>query len=193
MVTHHLNAFDASNACGLYYKSNNGLLRPVGEDNQPGRNKRLCRRGNSQRKSGFVNGPVTASRNFTCSNCKTNETVLWRKGPEGRSPLCNPCGLFYKLHGTHRSPEKRKKIHRRNRKRPGIRGKTAFLSGSESSERDYESGSPGSTDRDITRENNCVKEEGDDRSSDILAHYRWFSETVSEGPGPCLSFMNHTL
>jgi GATA zinc finger len=58
---------------------------------------------------------VTANRNLTCYNCNTNNTVLWRKGPEGQSPLCNPCGLFYKLHGAHRDPEKKKEIHRRNR------------------------------------------------------------------------------
>jgi len=65
--------------------------------------------------SHFRVGPVTANRNITCGNCGTNHTVLWRKGPDGCSQLCNPCGLFYKLHGTHRSPEKKKEIHRRNR------------------------------------------------------------------------------
>lgn len=63
----------------------------------------------------FRSGPVTANRSITCANCGTNNTVLWRKGPDGQSPLCNPCGLFYKLHGSHRSPEKKKEIHRRNR------------------------------------------------------------------------------
>ena len=63
----------------------------------------------------FRAGPVTANRNLSCANCGTNTTVLWRKGPDGQSPLCNPCGLFYKLHGSHRSPEKKKEIHRRNR------------------------------------------------------------------------------
>ncbi|KAG0740628.1 hypothetical protein G6F57_005427 [Rhizopus arrhizus] len=34
-----------------------------------------------------------------CSNCHTTNTPLWRRNPEGE-PLCNACGLFYKLHGT---------------------------------------------------------------------------------------------
>lgn len=34
-----------------------------------------------------------------CSNCHTTNTPLWRRDPEG-NPLCNACGLFYKLHGV---------------------------------------------------------------------------------------------
>ncbi|KII92376.1 hypothetical protein PLICRDRAFT_172475 [Plicaturopsis crispa FD-325 SS-3] len=34
-----------------------------------------------------------------CTNCHTTNTPLWRRDPEGQ-PLCNACGLFYKLHGV---------------------------------------------------------------------------------------------
>ncbi|KAJ3823819.1 hypothetical protein EV361DRAFT_794093 [Lentinula raphanica] len=34
-----------------------------------------------------------------CTNCRTTNTPLWRRDPEGQ-PLCNACGLFYKLHGV---------------------------------------------------------------------------------------------
>lgn len=53
--------------------------------------------------------------NFSCHNCETKATPLWRRDDDG-NPLCNACGLFYKLHGTKR-PLKLKTdfIKRRNR------------------------------------------------------------------------------
>ena len=105
---------DNSNACGLYYKSN-GHFRALEGESRVIRAKKARKAGDLHVSHQFRAGPVTANRNITCANCGTNNTVLWRKGPDGQSPLCNPCGLFYKLHGTHRSPEKRKEIHRRNR------------------------------------------------------------------------------
>ncbi|KAK7037381.1 hypothetical protein VNI00_011131 [Paramarasmius palmivorus] len=36
-----------------------------------------------------------------CTNCQTTNTPTWRRDPDGR-PLCNTCGLFYKLHGAAR-------------------------------------------------------------------------------------------
>jgi hypothetical protein len=31
-----------------------------------------------------------------CEHCGTDETPLWRKGPEGRPTLCNVCGMRFK-------------------------------------------------------------------------------------------------
>ena len=103
-----------SNACGLYYKSN-GHFRALEGESRVIRSKKPRKAGDMHVSQSYRSGPVTANRNLTCANCGTNNTVLWRKGPDGQSPLCNPCGLFYKLHGSHRSPEKKKEIHRRNR------------------------------------------------------------------------------
>ncbi|CAF1554604.1 unnamed protein product, partial [Adineta steineri] len=32
-----------------------------------------------------------------CANCQTQNTTLWRRNSEGE-PVCNACGLYYKLH-----------------------------------------------------------------------------------------------
>ena len=51
----------------------------------------------------------------TCTNCGTSTTPLWRRNPEGH-PLCNACGLYYKLHNTLRPLSlKSDSIKRRNR------------------------------------------------------------------------------
>ncbi|KAJ2490192.1 Sodium- and chloride-dependent GABA transporter 1 [Coemansia sp. RSA 2050] len=50
-----------------------------------------------------------------CSNCSTTTTPLWRRDPEGK-PLCNACGLFFKLHGVTRPLRlKTNVIKKRNR------------------------------------------------------------------------------
>ncbi|KAK0079165.1 hypothetical protein PV325_001649 [Microctonus aethiopoides] len=33
----------------------------------------------------------------SCANCKTATTTLWRRNQAGE-PVCNACGLYYKLH-----------------------------------------------------------------------------------------------
>ncbi|KAI8068231.1 hypothetical protein BC940DRAFT_299464 [Gongronella butleri] len=51
-----------------------------------------------------------------CTNCHTANTPLWRRNDAGQ-PLCNACGLFYKLHGTVRPLAlKTDTIKKRNRR-----------------------------------------------------------------------------
>ncbi|KAK2704877.1 GATA-binding factor A-like [Artemia franciscana] len=83
------------NACGLYHRMN-GLNRPL---LKPPRR-------------------LTASRRLglCCTNCGTSTTTLWRRNNEGE-PVCNACGLYYKLHGVHRPLAMRKDgIQTRKRK-----------------------------------------------------------------------------
>ena len=48
----------------------------------------------------FVLQQSTARREGTsCSNCKTTQTTLWRRNQNGE-PVCNACGLYYKLHNV---------------------------------------------------------------------------------------------
>eukprot|EP00058_Branchiostoma_floridae_P014192 XP_002599680.1 hypothetical protein BRAFLDRAFT_205741 [Branchiostoma floridae] len=83
------------NACGLYHKMN-GQNRPL---IKPKRRLSAARRAGTQ-----------------CANCKTTTTTLWRRNQNG-DPVCNACGLYYKLHAVNRPLTMKKDgIQTRNRK-----------------------------------------------------------------------------
>ncbi|KAF8766977.1 GATA-binding factor A like protein [Argiope bruennichi] len=74
------------NACGLYSKMN-GMNRPL------------------MRPQKRLPGPLVAANRRAgqiCTNCGTTNTTLWRRNNHGE-PVCNACGLYYKLHGVNRS------------------------------------------------------------------------------------------
>ena len=48
--------------------------------------------------------PVKVLRKGVCTNCQTSNTSTWRKDGEGR-PLCNACGLYFRIHKIHRPAE----------------------------------------------------------------------------------------
>ncbi|KAI1716431.1 GATA zinc finger domain-containing protein [Ditylenchus destructor] len=50
-----------------------------------------------------------------CSNCNDHTTTLWRRNKQGQ-PVCNACGLYYKLHSVNR-PLSMKKSGVQTRKR----------------------------------------------------------------------------
>ncbi|XP_064652127.1 transcription factor GATA-4-like isoform X2 [Lineus longissimus] len=53
---------------------------------------------------------------LSCANCHTSTTTLWRRNNEGE-PVCNACGLYYKLHGVNRPLAMKKEgIQTRKRK-----------------------------------------------------------------------------
>ncbi|XP_058486615.1 GATA binding protein 1a [Solea solea] len=83
------------NACGLYHKMN-GQNRPL---IQP--KKRLI---------------VSKRAGTMCANCNTSTTTLWRRNTNGE-PVCNACGLYFKLHNVNRPLTMKKDgIQTRNRK-----------------------------------------------------------------------------
>ncbi|XP_023301936.2 probable serine/threonine-protein kinase yakA isoform X2 [Lucilia cuprina] len=52
----------------------------------------------------------------TCANCQTNSTTLWRRNNDG-NPVCNACGLYFKLHNMNRPLSMKKDgIQKRKRK-----------------------------------------------------------------------------
>jgi ribosomal protein L37AE/L43A len=64
-----------------------------------------------------------ADSNPACTHCETTTTPLWRRNAAGL-PLCNACGLFFKLHGKDRPLcLKTNVIKKRNRGSPVKRKK----------------------------------------------------------------------
>ncbi|XP_057371509.1 box A-binding factor-like isoform X2 [Daphnia carinata] len=116
------------NACGLY-KVNNGVHRPPARQTSSGGN---SNGGNgigghqphTPKRSSSASGGHSSTSNgngnrrsgLICSNCNTTVTTLWRRNTAGE-PVCNACGLYYKLHSTNRPPAMKKEgIQTRKRK-----------------------------------------------------------------------------
>ncbi|XP_022216337.2 box A-binding factor isoform X5 [Drosophila obscura] len=58
---------------------------------------------------------------LSCSNCLTTYTSLWRRNPAGE-PVCNACGLYFKLHSVTRPlAMKKDTIQKRKRKPKGAK------------------------------------------------------------------------
>ncbi|KAF6206351.1 hypothetical protein GE061_017584 [Apolygus lucorum] len=110
------------NACGLYHKMN-GMNRPLVKPV-----KRL------------VTPHTTATRRLglCCTNCGTGTTTLWRRNNDGE-PVCNACGLYFKLHGVNRPLAMRKDGIQTRKRKPK---KSSQESGASSSQPPSQQGDP---------------------------------------------------
>ncbi|KAJ3141894.1 hypothetical protein HK100_005808 [Physocladia obscura] len=59
---------------------------------------------------------VSVNNSHVCSNCGTNHTTLWRRNDAGH-PICNACGLYFRLHGVSRPTSAFKDVIRRRKRR----------------------------------------------------------------------------
>nr|CDI51734.1 siderophore biosynthesis regulatory protein URBS1 [Melanopsichium pennsylvanicum 4] len=67
-----------------------------------------------EKKEDDKNSAVGALR---CTNCQTTTTPLWRRDEDGNN-ICNACGLYHKLHGTHRPIGMKKTVIKRRKRIP---------------------------------------------------------------------------
>ncbi|KAI3619097.1 gata factor srep [Moniliophthora roreri] len=58
---------------------------------------------------------------LVCANCGTSTTPLWRRDDVGNN-ICNACGLYFKLHGTHRPNSMKKSVIKRRKRVPAAGG-----------------------------------------------------------------------
>lgn len=65
--------------------------------------------------------------NFSCQNCATKVTPLWRRGCDGEV-LCNACGLYFKLHGHTRPLTMKTDIIRKRCRSSGLLAPTSTKS-----------------------------------------------------------------
>lgn len=70
---------------------------------------------------GGKKGNKTAVGALSCANCGTSTTPLWRRDDVGNN-ICNACGLYFKLHGTHRPNSMKKTVIKRRKRVPAAAG-----------------------------------------------------------------------
>ncbi|XP_076548183.1 uncharacterized protein LOC117607043 isoform X4 [Osmia lignaria lignaria] len=99
---------------GCLYSKMNGVSRPsmrCGKPKQPVASSGVRRTG------------------VQCANCRTSNTTLWRRNNNGE-PVCNACGLYFKLHNVNRPLSMKKEgIQTRKRKPKNHSGMSGNLAG----------------------------------------------------------------
>ncbi|KAI8985608.1 hypothetical protein BD414DRAFT_417299 [Trametes punicea] len=123
----------ACNGCPTYNNAiQAGLVEPVnGQTSQKADNAPEA----APETSGAESSPVISSQTpgnsrsrarsavgaLSCANCGTSTTPLWRRDDVGNN-ICNACGLYFKLHGTHRPNSMKKTVIKRRKRVPAAPG-----------------------------------------------------------------------
>ncbi|KAK0180444.1 hypothetical protein PV327_006085 [Microctonus hyperodae] len=102
------------NACGIFNKMN-GTNRPS-----------MTRCHGPKMKQTIA--PSGRRAGIQCANCGTSNTTLWRRNNNGE-PVCNACGLYYKLHNVPRPLSMRKDITQQRKRKPKNHSAMGSLAG----------------------------------------------------------------
>ncbi|XP_053694102.1 box A-binding factor-like [Sabethes cyaneus] len=115
-----------------------------------------------------------------CSNCDTKTTSLWRRNQVGE-PVCNACGLYYKLHNVNRPlTMKKDNIQSRKRKPKGSKNTDGAASSNSKSSNSNSSGTNNNTNNNNSNNNNNSTTTSSNNNSSSTASSSVLGNSLSE-------------
>ncbi|KAL5273314.1 GATAe family protein [Megaselia abdita] len=78
-------------------------------------------RANTRQAKPKPNASASRRTGVSCQNCQTTTTTLWRRNNDG-NPVCNACGLYFKLHNLPRPMTMKKEGIQKRKRKPKSNG-----------------------------------------------------------------------